>query len=354
MASRLALRLLKWYAVNGRRLPWRGMKDAYRIWVSEVMLQQTRVETVIPYYRRWLKRFPTVKALAAASERDVLRLWEGLGYYARARNLHRAAKQIARDHRGQLPSTARELRRLPGIGPYTAGALASIAFGRDEVVLDGNVQRVLSRVFAVRHPPDSSAGRLALGRIATEHLPPGRAGDFNQAIMDLGATICVPFRPRCTVCPVVRMCRAAALGAQDRLPVRLPRGRIPHRELSAVVVKYKGRLLIARRLSKGLLGGMWEFPNAGLAARSAESLKGSLPSELTRAVESSYGLSLRRGSPLGTIQHAYSHYRVTVHVYGCESRSRVQGAALRWVRPADLRQFPMGRVDRQIADMITG
>ena len=174
------------------------------------MLQQTRVDAVIPYYRRWLKRFPTLKALAAASERDVLRQWEGLGYYARARSLHRAARQVVNDGHGRIPSNLQELRRLPGIGPYTAGAIASIAFGQDATVLDGNVRRVLSRLFVIRKAANTPAGTLALGRLAEAHLPPGKAGDFNQALMDLGATVCVARAPRCDVCPVSTACRTAA------------------------------------------------------------------------------------------------------------------------------------------------
>src|SRR5512135_342672 len=204
--TKFASKLLRWYQEHGRVLPWRGEKAPYAVWVSEIMLQQTRVEAVIPYYRRWMERFPTVEVLARASERDVLRLWEGLGYYTRARNLRRAAQMVVERYGGQLPAEADELRKLPGIGRYTAGAIASIAFGGDEPALDGNIRRVLARVFNVTETADSTSGAAHLWRLAGEQLPSGRAGDYNQALMDLGATICVASNPRCAVCPVNRVC----------------------------------------------------------------------------------------------------------------------------------------------------
>src|SRR5512142_2328270 len=203
--TRFARRLLDWYNGNKRSLPWRGRKDPYAIWVSEIMLQQTRVEAVKPYYRRWMKRFPSVAALARASERDVLKCWEGMGYYARARNLRAAARLVMQIHGGRLPKSLAELRSLPGIGRYTAGAIASIAFGWDEPTLDGNIRRVLARVFNVREPADAPAGQEKLWALAAGHLPKGHAGDYNQALMDLGATVCLPVGPRCRVCPVRRM-----------------------------------------------------------------------------------------------------------------------------------------------------
>ncbi len=349
-ASRLAPPLLRWYADNARRLPWRGKKPPYEVWVSEIMLQQTRVEAVVPYYRRWLKRFPTIRSLARATERDVLRNWEGLGYYARARNLRRAAKVVLQNHGGRLPSSREDLLALPGIGEYTAGAIASMAFGRCEPVLDGNVRRVLARVFQVGVRTDSAQGTAVLRRLAAAELPPRRAGDFNQALMDLGAMVCVPVRPRCGVCPLAAKCKANRLGLQERLPIRVPHKRIPHHVLGAVAVVDRNRVLLARRPSNGLLGGLWEFPSAGL--HGPVGADGRLESTFKRQLGSIYGLKVRRYLPLGTFRHAYTHFRVTVHAYSCTMGSVHSRRGLRWIRLQDLDDYPMGKVDRQIAKML--
>jgi A/G-specific adenine glycosylase len=223
-----ASRILRWYAKSARSLPWRGSSEPYRIWISEVMLQQTRVEAVIPYFERWMRELPTLQDLAHASERHVLRLWEGLGYYSRARNLQKSASMVQREFGGRLPSRTSELRKLPGIGRYTAGAISSMAFGLHEPALDGNIRRVLARVFNVTQPADSAAGRRLLWSLAAAQLPKSKAGDYNQALMDLGALICLPKEPRCLQCPVRKMCRAYGRGIQDQLPVLKPRKPTPH------------------------------------------------------------------------------------------------------------------------------
>jgi len=348
--SRLTARLLRWYAANGRRLPWRGKKSPYQVWVSEIMLQQTRVDAVVPYYRRWMKRFPTVRSLAQASQRDVLHQWEGLGYYARARNLHHSAKIVVGEYFGRLPSGRQDLLALPGIGDYTAGAISSIAFGLDESVLDGNVRRVLARVFAIAARADSASGKAILQQLTVAHLPRGRAGDFNQALMDLGATVCLPARPRCGICPLASVCEANRLGMQAAFPVLRPRKRIPHLALGAVAALAGNRVLIARRQSEGLLGGMWEFPSAGLGPHAG--LPDRLDAQFVKEVHKSYGLKLGPYRPLVTIQHAYSHYRVTVHAYRCKIRPFRPRPGTRWTSIPGLSRFPMGRVDRQIADRL--
>jgi A/G-specific adenine glycosylase len=203
--KRLASRLLSWYDKNKRSLPWRDHPNPYAVWVSEVMLQQTRVEAVLPYCARWMRLFPDVRTLAAASEQDVLNAWEGLGYYSRARNLHKAAKVIVSQYDAEIPQTVEDLRKLPGIGRYTAGAIASIAFGKDAPALDGNIKRVYARLFDIEIPVDSPAGEKILWDLADENLPKGRAGDYNQALMDLGAIICVPKNPRCLICPLMNL-----------------------------------------------------------------------------------------------------------------------------------------------------
>src|SRR5512145_1340768 len=215
MPTEFARRLLAWYGLNARILPWRGHPDPYAVWVSEIMLQQTRVETVIPYFEKWMRLFPSIETLANASEREVLNAWEGLGYYSRARNLHKAARIVAEQYNGKVPRDLEQLRKLPGIGRYTLGAIASMAFGMDVAALDGNIKRVYARIFDVTEPVDSPAGEKTLWQMADEHLPKGHAGDYNQALMDLGSLICVPKNPRCLICPVMELCRAREKGVQD-------------------------------------------------------------------------------------------------------------------------------------------
>src|SRR6266404_3812291 len=212
--------LLRWYRRQHRQLPWRATRDPYRIWVSEVMLQQTRVDTVLPYYARWLRAFPTIRALAQARADRVLKLWEGLGYYSRARNLHRAAQTVVREYGGKLPRTAEGLRQLPGIGRYTAGAIASIAFDERTPLVDGNVARVFARIFAIRANVKSPRTLDCLWNLAENLLPDTNAGEFNQALMELGALVCTPVNPRCAACPMRRVCLAKARGLVDRLPDR--------------------------------------------------------------------------------------------------------------------------------------
>lgn len=339
--SRLASRLLAWYHTHKRRLPWRDHPDPYAVWVSEIMLQQTRVETVIPYFERWLERFPTVQALARASEQEVLNLWEGLGYYSRARNLHKAASIVVDQYHGNLPRDLDQLHLLPGIGRYTAGAIASMAFGMDEPTLDGNLRRVFSRLFAVRQLADSPAGERKLWALAAEHLPKGRAGDYNQALMDLGATLCLPKAPRCEACPLKGLCRARRLGAQERFPRMKPKGSTPHYTMAAAVILRRGRVLLVQRPSKGLLGGLWEFPSGRVEAEPGR--------ELANAIRRDYTMRIKRKAELGVVRHAYSHFKVTVHAFLCEPVSIPRGARYKWVRLDELGEYPMGRVDRQIA-----
>ncbi len=339
--SRFTSRLLNWYRQNGRTLPWRGHRDSYAVWVSEIMLQQTRVETVIPYFEKWIKRFPTVKALAQSSEQDVLNLWEGLGYYSRARNLHQAAKIVIEQYNGELPHDLDALRELPGIGRYTVGAIASMAFGMDEPTLDGNIRRVLARVFDVSEPADSRAGEKILWELAAKHLPKGEAGNYNQALMDLGATTCLPKNPHCLICPVMCLCKAHELGIQEKRPVMKPKKKTPHYIHAAAVIEKNGRVLLAKRPSKGLLGGMWEFPNARVNGDPAK--------ELAKTIQTATRLKVRRKEALEIVEHAYSHFSVATHPFRCELVSMPENQNLKWVRVGELEDYPMGRIDRQIA-----
>jgi len=348
--SRFTDRLMKWYASHSRRLPWRGSSDPYAVWVSEIMLQQTRVETVIPYYMRWMERFPGIAELAAVSEQEVLSVWEGLGYYSRARNIHKAAKLIMENYGGELPSELTRLRKLPGIGRYSAGAIASIAFGLDVPTLDANIRRVFARIFDIAEPADSPTGEERLWALAEKHLPKGQAGDYNQALMDLGATICLPKSPRCSLCPLNEQCLARRLGIQDQRPVLKPKAEIPHYTVTAAVIRRKGKILLAKRPSKGLLGGMWEFP--GGKSKPNETLQACL----TREIREELGTKIRVEEPFGVYQHAYTHFRITLHAFLCEltggEPTPIEAAEITWVDPSSLTDYPMGKVDRQIASKI--
>ena len=343
-------RLLAWYDREQRRLPWRGHPDAYAVWVSEIMLQQTRVETVIPYFERWMQRFPTIQSLAHASQQEVLSLWEGLGYYSRARNLHKAAQVVVEQFAGKFPQEQSELVKLPGIGPYTAGAIASIAFGRDEAALDGNIRRVLARVFAVRTPARSPAGEKELWDLARRCLPSGRAGDYNQALMDLGSALCTPRSPQCLLCPLLEICAGHKLGLQEALPVLAPRPKVPHLTVAAAVVRRADTVLIAQRAQNDLLGGMWEFP--GGTVENGETFEEGLRREIREELNTSVLIE----HPFGSYNHAYTHFSVTLHAFLCRlagpEPQAIEASQLRWVTPEALAGFPMGKIDRQIANRL--
>lgn len=343
MPAAFATRLLRWYATQQRPLPWRTTRNPYLIWVAEIMLQQTQVTTVIPYYHHWRKRFPTLQALAAAPLSAVLTCWEGLGYYARARNLHRAAQIVRDEYHGRLPRSSAALRALPGIGAYTAAAVASIAFGEAAAALDGNIQRVLARVFDIRAEVKSTAGRRQLQTLADSLVPAGRAGDYNQALMDLGASLCTPRAPACLQCPVQFMCQAQAQGTQLERPVIRRRGPRPRRIQVAGLIRKNGRLLIVQRPLDELLGGLWRFP--GGERRGRERWAAVLP----RLAREHWGGALQVETRRGSVSTTFSHYHLTLHVFTGRWLSGTLPPAARWVRPADLHRYPMGKADRQIA-----
>ncbi len=353
MTTGFAAALLAWYAVHQRALPWRNAPDPYHIWVSEIMLQQTQVETVRPYYARWLAAFPTLAALAAAPQQAVLAAWEGLGYYSRARNLHRAAQVVVAEHGGALPRTVAELRALPGIGRYTAGALASMAFGVDAAVLDGNVKRVLARVFNVTTDVKSPAGEKELWALADRLVPPGRAGDYNQALMDLGATICLPRAPLCLLCPVQAQCAAFRLGLQAERPVRPAPRTQPVRHQVAGVIRKGDKVLLVQRAADELLGGLWAFPAAACAAEDNEEARAAA---LTALLRDEYGLTVALGPAGPTLRHTFTHFRLRLHmVAGAWQAGRLRAGATprRWVAVSALGDYPMGKTDRQIADWLS-
>jgi A/G-specific adenine glycosylase len=341
--------LLDWYEHNARELPWRSAVSPYCTWISEIMLQQTQVETVLPYFERWMVRFPDIKTLAAADEQDVLTVWEGLGYYSRARNLHRAARQVMMEHNGQLPRTCAALKSLPGIGPYTAAAMASIAFGEDVAAVDGNIRRVIARLFDVSVPARSTQGEKQIQKLTQAYLPLGRAGDYNQALMDLGALICTPKKPDCTSCPIAVECSARQLGLQEERPVRMPRKKVPHLTVTAAIIRQDGLVLLAQRPPKGLLGGLWEFPGGTLEEDDPD-----LRACLQREIREELGVEIDVDEPFGQYEHAYTHFKITLHAFLCRLTEgalpqALDGQVLAWAALPELPDYPMGKVDRQIA-----
>jgi len=339
--------ILAWYRENARSLPWRGIRNPYGIWVSEIMLQQTRVETVIPYYRRWMQTFSSIAVLAGSEQQSVLSLWEGLGYYRRALNLHRAARVVVQEHHGKLPETAKALQTLPGIGRYTAAAIASIAFGENIAALDGNIKRILARVFSLRESIGESQTVRQLWLLAEENLPPGHAGEYNQGLMDLGALICTPHNPGCSSCPLAAICRAFAARIQNTLPVRTPRRKIPHYTVTAGILHKGEHVLVAQRPEHGLLAGLWEFPGG------KQNPGETLPACLQRELDEELGIKVAVEQAYGKYKHAYTHFRITLHAFHCriidgEPAAKVH-RKLHWSPIDQLAAYPMGKIDREIA-----
>lgn len=345
--------LLAWYRQHQRDLPWRRSSDAYAVWLSEVMLQQTRVETARGYYERFLERFPTVSDLARADESQVLKLWEGLGYYSRARNLHRAAQAVVDEHGGVLPDTYDALLGLPGVGPYTAAAVSSIAFDRPHPAVDGNVIRVLSRLLLIEEDPRRSAVRARMVAAGEALMPPAgggdHAGDWNQAMMELGARVCTPTSPSCDGCPVARWCRARAeLDDPSVLPLRPQKKPRPHLQVTAGLIRRDGRLLIAQRPPGGMLAGLWEFP--GGKQEEGESL----PDCLRREIREELEIDIDVEECVASVDHEYSHLSITLHAFLARytgGRARAVGcAAFEWIDVERLGEYALPRADHRVLE----
>ncbi len=344
-------KLLLWYDTNARSLPWRSDPTPYKVWVSEIMLQQTQVETVLPYFERFMARFPNLPSLAEAEESDVLQVWEGLGYYSRSRNLHKAAKMVLNDFAGQIPAEVSSLKSLPGIGAYTAGAIASIAFGAQEPALDANIRRVTIRLLDLHAPPGRETD-LQLWEFASQNLPTTRAGDYNQALMDLGSAICTPVKPLCHLCPLQSECLAFQHGTQTEIPVGKPKAKVPHKLVVAAVITRGDQVLLARRPSEGMLGNLWEYPGGSVAEDTSD-----LPGSLRALFEERFGIWVEVGTLLGCFKHAYSHFRITLHAFNCilvDAELETLPADFKWVLIGALSDYPMGKVARLISRELVG
>lgn len=341
--------LLAWYDTNRRRMPWRDDPSPYRVVLSEFMLQQTQVETVIPYYQRFVERFPTIQDLAAAPLDDVLKMWEGLGYYSRARNLHAAATEIVIRHDGTVPASYEALASLRGFGPYTTAAVMSIAFSAPYAVVDGNVIRVMARLFGIRSEVTCTESRRLIAEHAAHLLDPKRPGDYNQALMDLGATICSPKTPDCAACPVATHCLARREGVQDKLPKKAKARTRPTRTEIAVVLRREDELLVAQRPTSGLLGGLWEFPSVPLKTENRRTWNDALSART--------GLHISVGSRLEVLHHTFTHFELELRAHEGDWKGGTlfpSGyARLQWVPLEALGDLAFSRVHRRLVDFIS-
>lgn len=337
--------LIDWYLNNHRSLPWRKTEDPYRIWVSEAMLQQTQVSTVLPYYRKFLQKFPTIKHLARAELHDVLKVWEGLGYYARARNLHRAAGNVQQQYQGVIPTTWNQFRKLPGVGDYIAAAVLSIAFGLPYAVVDGNVKRVLARLQCIAAPLNNSTSTKRFKETAEALKDTQMPGTYNQALMELGAIICKPKHPLCDRCPVQRFCLAYQTKTVAEYPKKKAARQTPQYHIAIGVVFKNGRVLITQRKPDGLLGGLWEFPGGKIKkGESAESA-------CVREIKEEVSLQVAVIDYLAQVKHAYTHFKITMEIFCCNYKSgrvkRNGPVAHRWIKLDEIDQYALPRANHK-------
>lgn len=342
---RIRQALIRWYGKHQRRMPWRDTRDPYRIWLSEAMLQQTQVKTVIPYYHRFLKRFPTIQDLARSDLQEVLKMWEGLGYYARARNFHRAAGVVTDEYHGCIPASWAEFIKLPGVGAYTAAAVQSLAFGHPHAVVDGNVKRVLARMFLIKEPVNKPAAHRICQEIATRLMDRDQPGTSNQALMELGAMVCKPSKPECGICPVQKDCESFKNDRVNEFPKKEKRKPVPMVPMTAGVIRKKGNVLITRRKPEGLLGGLWEFPGGELQKGEDAAIG------CVRAIRETTGLKVEIDSHITRVKHAYTHFKIRLDVFYCRvlpgSRVRLNGPVdFRWTGLHDLgaHAFPKANI----------
>ncbi len=352
--------LLGWFSHAARDLPWRRIRDPYAIWISEIMLQQTQVKTVIPFWNRWMQNLPTITHLAEADPQKVLKLWEGLGYYHRARNLQRAAKLICSDHEREFPADFDQILTLPGVGPYTAGAIASIAFNQPRPILDGNVTRVLARLFGITQTADQAAVKNQLWDLAArlvrhaEALPPastpqkkktaGNCSDLNQSLMELGALLCTPRQPRCPNCPLTSLCRAYRTGKTDHIPRLASRPAATHRHVIAWVITSRGKILVRQRRANVVNSHLWEFPNVEVNGQ---------PFDPLALAKASTGLPVESLRPLCTIRHSITRYRFKTEAYLISLPATVRPTGRKWIPIADATGLPFSGAHQKILQKLT-
>jgi len=349
-AKRFRKKLLVWFETELRDLPWRDTKDPYKIWISEIMLQQTQVKKVIPYYLKFIESFPDINSLAQAELSQVLKIWEGLGYYARARNLHKAARQLKNNFNGVFPADFDSIKKLPGIGQYTAAAIMSIAYQQQHAVVDGNVSRVICRIFKINEQPKSGVGKQIIQQRAQKLLATDNPGDYNQAIMELGALVCTPRSPKCEICPVEEFCQAQKSGQQLDYPAKAPKKQRPHNIIAAGIIHKDDKILIARRPEEGLLGGLWEFPGGKL--EDGETLEQAVKREVLEEL----GIQVKVNGLYAKINHQYTHFTITLFAYNCEYLSgkpqTIGCTDWRWVTLNEIDEYAFPRANRKILDQL--
>lgn len=342
--------LLTWFDLHRREMPWRSNPLPYWVWVSEIMLQQTQVATVIPYFNRFIELFPTVEALASADQQAVLKAWEGLGYYSRARNIHKAAKLILSEYNGQLPDSYEGLQQIPGIGPYVGAAIASIAFSKAVPVVDGNVLRVFSRFWGIETDISKPLARTDIFNRLSPIIKSETASEFNQSIMELGALVCTPKSPSCLECPLSTECVAYLTNRVSELPVKQKKSPVPHFEIAVAVIWKDGQVLISKRKPNQLLGGLWEFPGGKRDANEC------LEETATREVKEETGLDITVGEPIITVDHAYTHFKIKLTAFSCNYNNGIAVPKaceeVRWVLPEELETFPFPKANKRVIEAI--
>ena len=345
-------RLIAWYGRHARDMPWRLTRDPYRVWVSEIMLQQTQVATVVPYFERFIAAFPDIPTLADAREDDVLRLWEGLGYYRRARQVHKAAGVIVEKHNGMFPRDAKSAGELPGVGRYTAGAILSIAYGAREPILEANTVRLFSRLLAFEGDPTRADARRLLWAMAEALLPRRETGRLNQALMELGSQICLPRDPLCEECPAMALCPTRAAGLQNSIPITKKKPPPEQVREAAVVVRRRGKVLLLRRDDVGRWAGMWDFPRFAIASRRADAVR----RELTEKVHKMTGLVVSPKVRLTTIRHSVTRFRITLECHDAKYLRRGEAPRsppeMRWLLPTELEAFPLSVTGRKLGRLL--
>jgi len=346
--NKFSHQLLEWYFSRKRKMPWRGETDVYKIWLSEVMLQQTQVETVKPYYLRWLKKFPNTESVARATEEEVLKLWEGLGYYARARNFKYACEWIQKENNGEIPKESVAFRQLKGVGDYIHAAVRSIAFNEALPAIDGNVKRVISRILQIKTPP--SKALHIISQYLLDVISHESPGDFNQAIMDLGSTICKPKNPKCNECNINNFCLAFENKTMENYPLSEKKRAIPHHKIAVGIIWKENKILISKRHSNMMLGGLWEFPGGKIKEHETPE------NCVKREIKEELDIRVSVGNKIQTIKHAYTHFTIELTAYHCQYErgepKNVDCADFKWINKNEIRSLPFPKANHKIFNKI--